>query len=173
MLGKKGVTMLTPRVELAITGGFVAFILTGLYFTSRIDLAFSSDLETFSGPRAYPRLILFILLALTLVTAAQQFRALRRDEPALSRQDAIFDKRSLLAAAMFAALLIFALTFERIGYILTMVPLLTFVALLCGATSVVRALVVSICLTAVCLVIFRYGLSTVLPEGLFGIDAVF
>lgn len=165
--------MLTPRVELTVTSAFIVLILIGLYLTSRIDLAFSSDLETFSGPRAYPRLILLILLVISLVIAGNQLQAIRLDQNKDNGQEAFFDKRQILSAALFVALLLFVLAFESIGYILTMVPLLTVVALLCGSKSVARSLVVSICLTALCLVIFRYGLSTVLPEGIFGIDAAF
>ncbi|MDA8584822.1 tripartite tricarboxylate transporter TctB family protein [Rhodobacteraceae bacterium] len=165
--------MLTPRVELTITGIFIVLIALGLYFTSRIDLAFSSDLETFSGPRAYPRLILLILLALILIPAVGQLRAVMRANDRGFGFEPFFDNRAVLSAALFAALLIFVLSFEPVGYILTVVPLLVVVAMLCGATSLTRALMVSIGLTALCLLIFRYGLSTVLPEGILGIDAAF
>ena len=70
----RGDDMLNPRIELAVTLAFVFAILFGLYQTSQIDLAFSSDLETFSGPRAYPGLILSALLVLSLSIAAIQCR---------------------------------------------------------------------------------------------------
>jgi len=162
--------MLNPRIELAVTSVFIIAILLGLFLTSRIDLAFSSDLETFSGPRAYPGLILGLLLALNGALAIGQIRAIgkTRTPPA----DGPFDRRTLWAAALFLTLLVFVAAFEPVGYILTMVPLLTGVALLCGAGKPVRAAVVALCLAAACLVIFRYGLATVLPEGIFGIDAL-
>ena len=165
--------MLNPRIELAVSIGFIAAILFGLHQTSRIDLAFSSDLETFSGPRAYPGLILSVLLVLFISIAAGQFRRAYRDSGEAPRQESLLDKRSIWSAALMASLCLFVLAFESVGYILTMVPLLTLVGLLCGAKSVLRSLVVSVCLTAVCLVIFRYGLATVLPEGLLGVDTVF
>ena len=165
--------MLNPRVELAITLVFIGLILVGLFFTSRIDLAFSSDLESFSGPRAYPGLILSVLLILVVFVAVTQFRAVFRDSNGGAEYEPFFNRRSVWSAAMFVSLFVFVLTFESVGYIVTMVPLLTVVALLCGAKNVVRAFVVAVCLAAVCLMIFRYGLATVLPEGIFGIDAVF
>lgn len=164
--------MLNPRVELAITLVFIGSVLLGLHLTSRIDLAFSSDLETFSGPRAYPGMILLVLLVLFSAVAANQLNEILRSSKNGSVNEAFFNNRSAWSAALFGALLVFVLTFESVGYILTMVPLLTVVALLCGAKNKLQAFVVAVCLTAACLVIFRYGLATVLPEGWFGIDAV-
>lgn len=163
--------MLNPRVELAITLAFMSLILLALYFTSQIDLAFSSDLETFSGPRAYPGLILGVLLFLNFGVAVSQIRGVRDELRATT--EPFFSERSKWAGVLFALLLIFVLTFEPVGYILTMVPLLIGVAFLCGAQRPVWAVIVAVGLTAVCLVTFRYGLSTVLPEGVFGIDAAF
>lgn len=160
--------MLKPRVELLVTLALVVAILFGLYQTSRIDLAFSSDLETFSGPRAYPGLILSVLLVLSVSIAAAQFRRFCRD-PDLVREP-FLNRRAFWPAGLFLSLCAFILSFEGIGYILTMVPLLTLAAVLCGAKSVLRSLLVSVCLTALCLVIFRYGLATVLPDGILGID---
>ncbi len=165
--------MSNPRFELAVTGAFVVAILFGLFQTSRIDLAFSSDLETFSGPRAYPGLILSVLFVLNVFIAVGQVREVACDRGRDPKQDFIFHNRTICSAALFVSLLAFVLVFESVGYILTMVPLLILVALLCGARSVIRAFVVSVCLTAVCLVIFRYGLATVLPEGILSIDTVF
>lgn len=165
--------MLNPRVELVVTLTFVLAILFGLYQTSQIDLAFSSDLETFSGPRAYPGLILSLLLFLSLAIAATQIRSLFRGSEQGLVHEPFLNGRTLWSSGLFLSLCVFILFFESIGYILTMVPLLTLVAVLCGAKSLLRALVISVCLTAFCLVIFRYGLATVLPEGIFGIDTVF
>ena len=165
--------MSNPRFELAVTGAFVIAILFGLFQTSRIDLTFSSDLETFSGPRAYPGLILSVLLVLNVLIAVSQVRGRFRDNGHNHKHEPLFDKRAIWSAALFASLLVFVLAFESIGYILTMVPLLTLVGMLCGAQSVLRSFIVSICLASVCLVIFRYGLATVLPEGALGVDTVF
>ncbi len=164
--------MTTQRSEFAITLGLILLGLLGLYFTSLIDLAFSSDLETFSGPRAYPRIILVVFLAFISIVGINQLRVIFQDKR--SRPDAppVLDKATARPALLFAALVVFAIAFECVGYILTMIPLLTGVAVLCGAKKIFRALIVSLILTAVCLVIFRYGLSTVLPEGILGIDAV-
>jgi tripartite tricarboxylate transporter TctB family protein len=164
--------MINPRVELAITLAFLGAILVGLYLTSRIDLVFSSELETFSGPRAYPALILSIMLLLFGGIAASQLRAVRRETVSEPKFAPFFSARSIRSAVLFASLLVFVLSFESVGYILTMVPLLTFVALLCGAKNWIQALAVAVCLTAVCLLTFRYGLATVLPEGWFGIDEI-
>jgi len=165
--------MLNQRIELAVTLTFVIAILLGLFLTSRIDLAFSSDLETFSGPRAYPGLILSVLLALIVLVGANQIRKLVRNSDQGSEHEPFFDRRAILSASLFASLVVFVLTFERIGYILTMVPLLILVALLCGARSAPRVVLAAVGFAAVCLVIFRYGLATILPEGLLGIDALF
>lgn len=165
--------MRNSRVEFAVSIGFIAAILFGIFQTSRIDLAFSSDLEAFSGPRAYPGLILLVLLVLFVSIAAGQVRKILRNTGRSAEQVSFLDKRAIWSAALMVSLCVFVLTFESIGYILTMVPLLTLVGLLCGAQSVYRSFVVSVCLTAACLVIFRYGLATVLPEGILGIDTVF
>ena len=157
--------MTKTRAELAVTLLLVGVALWGLFLTRRIDLAFSSELETFSGPRAYPGLILGVMLALLAGTVAQALRRSATEAP-------VFGAATWRAAGLFAALSAFVLTFERVGYILTMVPLLVLVAHLCGARKLWVSLGAALCLTALCLVIFRYGLATVLPEGLFGIDAV-
>ena len=159
--------MKKARAELIVTLLLIVAVLWGFFLTSRIDLAFSSDLETFSGPRAYPGLILGVMLVLLGGTALQLVRG-PQDRDAFA-----FSETTWRAVGLFAALTAFVLLFERVGYILTMVPLLVLVARLCGARSWVINTVAALCLTAVCLVIFRYGLATVLPEGLFGIDAVF
>ena len=159
--------MTKTRAELTVTLLLIAAVLWGLVLTRRIDLAFSSDLETFSGPRAYPGLILGVMLVLLVATL---FQLMRKPD---SGTPYVFGARTWRAIGLFAGLSVFVLAFEAVGYILTMVPLLVLVAHLCGARSVALSVIASLCLTAVCLVIFRYGLATVLPEGVFGIDAVF
>ena len=159
--------MTKTRAELIVTLLLIAAVLWGFFLTSRIDLAFSSELETFSGPRAYPGFILGVMLVLLVGTALHLVRG-PRDTGAF-----VFSASTWRAVGLFAALTVFVLLFEQVGYILTMVPLLVLVAHLCGARSLGFSIVASLSLTAACLVIFRYGLATVLPEGLFGIDAVF
>lgn len=125
--------MLNPRVEIGVALAFAVAILWGLYQTSQIDLAFSSDLETFSGPRAYPGLILIAMLTLCLAIAGAQFRGLMRGSDDESDHHTFLDKRVCWSAGLLVALCVFILAFERIGYVLTMVPLLTLVACLTSA----------------------------------------
>ena len=162
--------MHNPRIELAFALFFLALILVGFFFTSRIDLAFSSDLETFSGPRAYPGLILSVLLFLISMIIAGHIHSIYRRTDPKTDSGLKIPESSVRSAGLLVVLVVFLFAFEPVGYILTIVPLLTFAAVLCGAQSKTRALIVSILLAAVCLVIFRYGLATVLPVGLFGID---
>ena len=159
--------MTKTRAELIVTLLLIVAVLWGIFLTRQIDLAFSSELETFSGPRAYPGLILGVMLALLGGTALHLLRGPQ------DKETFVFSASTWRAAGLFAALTVFVLLFEQVGYILTMVPLLILVAHLCGARSLVLSTVASLCLTAACLVIFRFGLATVLPEGLFGIDAIF
>ncbi|MEL6521881.1 MAG: tripartite tricarboxylate transporter TctB family protein [Pseudomonadota bacterium] len=162
--------MLGQKFDIAVTVLFVVAILLGLVLTRRIDLAFSSDLETFSGPRAYPGVILTVLLVLFGSIGFAQLRGLKQDA---KQSEGIFDRRAIWSVGLFLALILFVATFEPVGYILTMVPLLILVAFLTGGRSPARVGLVAITLTALCLVIFRYGLATVLPEGVLGIDAIF
>lgn len=162
--------MQTTRQPLLFALTFTLAICVALYLTSRIDLAFSSDLETFSGPRAYPAMILGAMLVFNVITVLQS---------GFARQDAAPDPartglpRTGHAMALFAVLVGFCFVFEPVGYLLTMIPLLILVAWLNGARNWPVTILVSVVLALTCLVIFRYALDTVLPEGLLGIDAVF
>ena len=160
--------MQTTKTPLLITLIFTAAILIGFYLTSRIDLAFSSDLETFSGPRAYPGMILGAILAFNVVTVFQS----RKEAPSGAIPQ-ISKPRFWQAMALFAVLVLFCFVLEPVGYILTMIPLLIFVARLNGAKSWTVTIIASVLLAITCLVIFRYALDTVLPEGLLGIDRIF
>ena len=164
---------LNPKVELTITGLFLTATIIAMVLTSQIDLSFSSDLETFSGPRAYPGIILSLLLLLFLSVGFGQLRSLSSVAEPNKHYQEFFSHRALYSLALMIGLAIFAVFFESVGYILTTVPLLFVAAVLSGATRPMLALLVSVLLSAMCLVIFRYGLSTVLPEGLFGIDGIF
>ena len=48
----------------------LAFVMAAFAATSRIDLSLSSSLETFTGPRAYPRLLLAVMAALLVALLA-------------------------------------------------------------------------------------------------------
>lgn len=161
---------MTTRFELIVACGFLVLILFGLHQTYQIDLAFSSDLETFSGPRAYPGLILGLTLAMTLGVLASLLLSPR---PA-SGDDAapLFHRGTLKAIWVLAALAGFVLLLEPVGYLLTMVPLLMVTARMNGARRWLTAAMVSILMALACLAVFRYGLNTVLPEGVLGIDAI-
>lgn len=157
--------MQTTKAPLLFALAFTAAILLGFYLNSRIDLAFSSDLETFSGPRAYPGMILAAMLAFNLLTLFQS----RQKAPT----SVTSTPRTLQAMALFAVLVLFCFVLEPVGYILTMIPLLIIVARLNGAKSWALTILTSTLLSITCLVIFRYALDTVLPEGLLGIDRIF
>jgi len=95
--------MIKTRAELIVTLLLIAAVLWGFFLTSRIDLAFSSELETFSGPRAYPNLILCVMLALLVGTALPVVR-----EPK-DRETFVFSGSTWRAVGLFAALTVFVL----------------------------------------------------------------
>jgi hypothetical protein len=57
--------------------------------------------------------------------------------------------------------------------LITLVPLLIAFGYLNGADNLARNALFSVVAAAACLVVFRYGLNTVLPEGILGIDEIF
>lgn len=145
----------------------------GFFLTTTIDLSFTSDLETFTGPRAYPRLLLSLMLVFNLIVLARAWSRMRDADapaPAATSKNAT---GQLKAAAAACALIVFVVAFEPLGYILAMSPLLIVISLLFGARRRVLAVAVSLALMASCLLIFRFGLNTVLPEGLLGVDMIF
>ena len=85
----------------------------------------------------------------------------------------MFSMRTAPAAILLAIIVLFCFALEPIGYILTMIPLLIVTSRLNGARNWPVKIVVSALLATVCLVIFRYALNTVLPEGILGIDRIF
>ena len=154
--------------------GILALIAVALFLTTTIDLSFSTDLETFTGPRAYPRLLLGLALvfnAVILVRAGLRLRDAAPARPASDRNASAAGRRKAAAAAV--ALIVFVATFEPVGYILAMAPLLVVISLLFGARRKGRAVAVTLAMTIVCLLAFRFGLNTVLPEGVLGIDMLF
>ncbi|MEQ9639715.1 MAG: tripartite tricarboxylate transporter TctB family protein [Alphaproteobacteria bacterium] len=164
--------MQNPRTELAFALFFTVLILIGIFFTYRIDLAFSSDLEVISGPRAYPGMILSVLLLLNLIAVATYVSRILRDADTAASWSLPIPGNFMRSVGLLVALTMFVLVFEPVGYILTVVPLMTLSALLFGERSPMKAFIVSVSLAAVCLLIFRYGLATVLPEGVLGIDMI-
>ena len=160
--------MQISKTQLLFALIFTGAILVGFYLTNRIDLTFSSDLETFSGPRAYPGMILGAMLVFNLITVFPSRSAAQPKATAHASRP-----RTWHAIALFAVLVLFCLVLEPVGYILTMIPLLIVAARLNGAKSWPVTVLVSILLALTCLVIFRYALDTVLPEGLLGIDGIF
>lgn len=142
------------------------FVLFFLWQTGKIDLAFSSELETLTGPRAYPRIILSVM---GLLCAIQVFQALRLPDVETGKAAPQTEIRVALMVALVAG---FAAAFEPVGYILTAPLLVFFAAHLYRANSLKNAVAIALIVAAVILIVFRYGLSTVLPEGILGIDQV-
>lgn len=153
--------------EMFGAAALLAIVAFFFYLTSLIDLAFSSDLEKFTGPRAYPRIILgaMSLIGLLLLCQAWIFPKDRLEKTSWSN----------LRLVGFALTLItlFASLFEPLGYLLTVPPLVFVAALLNRAENLKAALLVAIAASLTLLIVFRYGLNTVLPEGIFAIDQVF
>lgn len=162
--------MYRRRIEHIAALALLAFILAGLYLSSAIDLSFNSEFETFTGPRGYPGTILglmgFLLFALAIQTIAG--RKDRDDQEVAAEPTGRLKK----VAAMVVGLGLFTALFEPIGYLLTIPPLLVFAAYLNGARSITANIIFCISAVFLCLAIFRYGLNTVLPEGLLGIDQI-
>lgn len=149
----------------------LALVGAGFYLTTLIDLTLSSDLETFTGPRAYPRILLAGMLLLALVQLAKLW--VSRDQEALQEFAAPIHPRLTKVLLALLVLAVFATVFEPLGYLITLAPLLIAIGYLNGADSFLKNVLFSIFASAICLVVFRYGLNTVLPEGLLGIDQVF
>lgn len=146
----------------------IVLTVIGFHLTSRIDLSFSSDLERFTGPRAYPRMILGVMLVLSVLILVRALRMPRR-EPGAARLS--LAQLSRIGGALFA-IAVFVAFFKPLGYILSMPLLMIAVAALNGAKRVWPVVLTAVVATAICLVLFRYGLNTVLPEGLLGIDQI-
>ncbi len=159
------------QAEFLGASALIALIVFGFYQTSLIDLTLSSELETFTGPRAYPRIILSGMLLLAFVHTGKLLFT-RKEEIA---QDTALPAHPRLTRVLLAllTLVILAFVLEPVGYLITLVPFLIAIGFLNGATSPAKTALFSIIASAICLVVFRYGLNTVLPEGLLGIDQIF
>lgn len=143
--------------------------------TSQIDMQFASDLEIVAGPRRYPRIILTIFIVMNLILIASTLVKAKKGEAHQATEPAenSVPAGKARAAAVFVCLVVFVLAFDSVGYLILTVPLLMFVAWMNGARLSIQMVVVSVGLTITCLILFRYGLNIVLPEGLLGIDAIF
>ena len=158
-----------------LTGQFILLILAigAFVLSAQIDMEFASEMEIFAGPRRYPRIILaiFILMNVILVVStlfkAKTFS--KQPDPSLSAPAA----GKARALAVLIALIAFVVGLETIGYLILTAPLLIFVAMMNGARLSVPTVAVCFGLTISCLLIFRYGLNVVLPEGILGIDRIF
>lgn len=159
------------RTDIISAISILALVFIGFYQTSLIDLTLSSELEKFTGPRAYPRIILSGMLFLVFIQLGMIWIARNKEvaadiaPPVHPRLTKVF--LSLLTLTLFTA------AFEPLGYIITMIPLLVIIGYLNGANNPWKIIVFAVVASATCLVVFRYGLNTVLPEGLLGIDQIF
>ncbi len=149
-------------------GGAALLILTlaAFWATGLIDLSFASELETFTGPRAYPQIILSVMLGLSVLLMVRAALAL-----VVSDEHGPGNRRGVVATV--GLLVGFVALFEPLGYILAMPCLVFAAALLVGARRLGSAALVAIVSSLLCLLLFRYGLNTVLPEGVLGIDQIF
>ena len=159
------------QVELFSAVAIAVLVFIGFYETSQIDLTLSSELETFTGPRAYPRIILSGMLFLVCIQLGKIW--IGRTKKTVTSNTLPIHPRLTKVFLAFSTLTLFTALFEPLGYLITMVPLLTMVGYLNGADSFTRTVTFSIFASVICLVIFRYGLNIVLPEGLIGIDQIF
>lgn len=150
----------------------LAAAISALVMTGSIDMEFASELEILAGPRRYPRIILTLFISMNVLLLAVTFfkyRALqlgKDDEPEASYNRSGKSK----ALIVFLALGVFVLFFESVGYLLLTGPLLVLVAMMNGAKLSAPTVIVCALLLIVCLVVFRFGINIVLPEGLLGID---
>lgn len=167
---------MSPRTELIGALVVSALVLVAIHLTTRIDLSFSAGLNVFTGPRGYPGVILGAMLILALILVARSARRVRAEPgpPAEAAGEAAGHLPGRTRAALaYLAFGLFVLVFEPLGYILAMSPLLVVISVLSGARRWPVVVAASFAMTFVCLLAFRYGLDTVLPEGIFGIDMIF
>tara|TARA_B100000497_G_scaffold100411_1_gene113859 strand:- start:359 stop:838 length:480 start_codon:yes stop_codon:yes gene_type:complete len=153
--------------EVLGAAALLAIVALFFYLTSQIDLAFSSDLEKFTGPRAYPRIILGAMSLIGLLLLCQSWISPK------DRLEKISWSNLRLVGVALALITLFVSLFEPLGYLLTVPPLVFVAALLNRAENLKAALLVAIAASLILLIIFRYGLNTVLPEGIFAIDQLF
>ena len=148
----------------------LALVVFGLYQTSLIDLALSSELETFTGPRAYPRFLLYVMLFLVVIQLGKLWF---HRGTAVAESSSPMHPRLTKVLLGLLLLILFTAVFESLGYLVTIIPLLIAIGYLNGADNIYVTCIFAFFVSVVCLVVFRYGLNTVLPEGVFGIDQIF
>ncbi len=156
--------------DLIGAGAILALILAALWVSGSIDIAQFGVTERLSGPRGYPRALLLAGLALGIALVVVTLQATRRhgnDSPAdfsIAEPGRPF--------ALLVGLVGFALALDTVGYLIAMIVLLVFCARLYGARRWWQAIAAAIVFTLGSIVLFRFGLDTVLPEGWLGIDAM-
>lgn len=116
----------------------------------------------------YPRLLagLTVLLGLALVgRALWRWRTAQAAAPPAAEADGRGGGR-LRAALSFAALLLYTVLLEPLGFLLA-TPLAVAVLLrITGGRGAAHAAIAAVAFTAAIFVFFRYGVNIVLPEGL-------
>ena len=151
----------------------LAMAVGALILSAQINMEFASELEIFAGPRRYPRIILIIFILMNLILIASTLFNAKKLNRATEPPTAAPVNGKLRAFAVLIALIAFVIALEHIGYLILTAPLLVFVALMNGARKSISTIAVCVVLTISCLLIFRYGLNIVLPEGILGIDGIF
>ncbi|MBT0958954.1 tripartite tricarboxylate transporter TctB family protein [Alphaproteobacteria bacterium KMM 3653] len=144
----------------------MAVIAAAWGLTFKIDTTFSSDLETLTGPRAYPRLILSVMAVLA---ALLLFRSTKL--PKLSEADGLGNM--VVVGLAIGLCVVFVALFEPLGYIIAMPPLVFSTGLLFGKRKPLQVSLYAAVISGLVLFALRYGLNTVLPEGLLGVDGLF
>lgn len=163
--------MSKAKLELAAYAIFTCLVVVSLILTSRIDLAFSKDLISYAGPRAYPAIVLGTLLVMSCILLIQTVRNVLATR---EKERVVFDAgKAAKVATVFVASLVFAATFEPVGYLITVPAIMVIIAYVSGGRRFMAMLATSVVMAFLCLLVFRYGLNTVMPEGILGIDAIF
>ncbi|MDB3936103.1 tripartite tricarboxylate transporter TctB family protein [Granulosicoccus sp.] len=159
------------KAEISKALTLLTLVIFGFYQTTTIDLTFSSELELFTGPRAYPRLLLCGMLLLVVIHLGNL--VLRSDNAINSDVKVPMHPRlSKVILALFV-LILFTSIFELLGYLLAIVPLIVTISFLNGANHIIKTCFFAVLISLICLIVFRYSLNTVLPEGVLGIDQIF
>jgi hypothetical protein len=162
----------SARRDLIGAGLLLAVILAALWVSGSIDVAQFGVNERLSGPRGYPRALLLVGLALAVALVVVTLRRARRHRDADAHDGDVSISEPARPLALLAGLVVFSLALETAGYLIAMSLLLVYGARIYGARSWWQTLAAASGFTLASIVLFRYGLDTVLPEGWLGIDAV-
>lgn len=157
--------------DLIGAGAVLALILAALWVSGSIDIAQFGVTERLSGSRGYPRVLLLAGLGLGIALVVVSVQAMRRpggDEGAAEFSVA----EPARPFALLIGLVVFALALDTAGYLIAMSVLLVFCARLYGAQRWWQAVAAALAFTLASIVLFRFGLDTMLPEGWLGIDAL-